>query len=322
MLYIFEKMDYQKLHLFSSGENSKVSSNRPLKQRILDKKFTEHGTKIFDLPSDCFEKIASYLDARANLNMLFSNKKIYSKLFDCAFFWKHLYELEGLDKVSSLRDEEINQEDRVAWSGELLHSNKTSEEATRWQKIYQRGIQMRKNLAEGKCEMWRLFMVYEDEDNIPVRKMTQDTQQEDLEILNKLMPYYDLERSKNVHVNRYWNEEFLVVIHWLYDRFGSFHDIFVWQWQKCPKPVFLYYRDLLPTYPRKLMSESCYIHKNFLVFIPDTDYINQSNKSTSMVRVHDLSDRFKLVGKFDFDEDNGQASISSGTRLWLSATIT
>ena len=77
-------------------------SDRPVKQRILDKKFSEHGTQIFDLPPACFEKIASYLDVRANLNMLFCNKRIYSKLFDCAFFWKHLCKLEGFDKVSCL----------------------------------------------------------------------------------------------------------------------------------------------------------------------------------------------------------------------------
>ena len=59
-------------------------------------------TKLYDLPTGCFEKIASYLDTRANLNVLFSNKKIYSKLVSGAFFWKHLCELEGLDEVSSL----------------------------------------------------------------------------------------------------------------------------------------------------------------------------------------------------------------------------
>ena len=63
--------------------------------------------KLFDLPPDCLEKIASYMDARTNLNLLYSNKKVYSKLTDCTFFWKHLCELEGLDKMDCLKDEEV-----------------------------------------------------------------------------------------------------------------------------------------------------------------------------------------------------------------------
>ena len=84
--------------------------------------------------------------------------------------------MKGLDELSSLRDEDVNKHDRVAWSGELLHSNETSEEATKWQTIYQRGVQMRRNLATGKCEMWRFFLTDEREkDHLSVRKMTRDT---------------------------------------------------------------------------------------------------------------------------------------------------
>ena len=85
-------------------------------------------------------------------------------------------------------------------------------------------------------------------------------------------------------------------------RTKRFHDIFVWKWQKCQKPKFLYCRDLLPTYPSDLLSECCYIHENYFVLMPDAD--KKSEKVTSIVRVHDLSDRFKLVGKFDFEEDS------------------
>ena len=38
--------------------------------------------------------------------------------------------------------------------------------------------------------------------------------------------------------------------------------------------------------------------------MPDTGFNGHNRKWTSMVRVHDLSDGFKLVGKFDFDEDS------------------
>ena len=276
----------------------RISDKSP--DQDVKKKLAENGTKLCDLHLDCLEKIASYMDAGDNLNMLYSNKKIYSKLVGCAFFWKHLCELEGLDKVSSLC-KEVNKDDNkdcVAWSGELLHSNETSEEATRWQKIYQRGVQMRRNLTAGKCEMWRLFMTYEN--CLPVRKMTQDTHSEDQAILHNLSPYLDQERQ--VRVNRYWNEEFLVLMR--YDLKKTYHDIFVWKWHACQKPMFLYFQNLLPTYPSRILPMFCFIHQNFFIFMPDPVISKDQRMSTYMVRVHDLSDGFKLVGKFDFDEDS------------------
>lgn len=266
-----------------------------------ENKLADNGTNLYDLHPDCLEKIASYMDIRAKLNLLYSNKKVYYKLLDCAFFWKHLCELERLDTVSCLSNEEVNKddEDRVTWSGELLHSNETSDAATRWQKVYQRGVQMRRNLAEGKCEMWRLFKI--DEDNSTVRKMTQNTQQKDREILDNLSPYLNNNQDRRVRINRFWNEEFLVLIQ--YGTETRLHDIFVWKWQECQKPVFLYRQNLLPTYPNSFFLTSFFMHKNFLVFMPDTCYSRDQRLFNSMVRVHDLNDEFKLVGKFDFDEE-------------------
>ena len=43
-------------------------------------------TKLVDLPTDCFEKIASYLDTRDNLNMLFSKRKSIQNLLAALSF--------------------------------------------------------------------------------------------------------------------------------------------------------------------------------------------------------------------------------------------
>ena len=269
-----------------------------------ENKLADDETKLYDLHPDCLEKIASFLDIRTKLNLLFSNKKVYYKLQGCAFFWKQLCKLERLDTVSCLSNEEVNKDDgdRLTWSGELLHSNKISDEATKWMKIYQRGIQMRRNLAEGKFEVWRLFKI--DEDNLPVRKMTQDTQQEDLEILHNLSPNNNNNLVKRVRIDRYWNEEFLVLIQFGTETTTRLHDIFVWKWQECQKPVFLYRQNLLPTYPNSFFHTSFFMHKNFFVLMPDTCYSRDQRVFTSMVRVHDLNAEFKLVGKYDFTEDS------------------
>ena len=145
---------------------------------------------------------------------------------------------------------------------------------------------MRRNLTEGRYEMWRLFMT--DQDNLPVKKMTKDTRPEDLEILHNLSPYND--QSRRVTVNNYWNEEFLVVVQHDIEK-NAFHDIFVWKWkwrlQECltQKPVFLYSQNLLPSYPSSLFHTSFFIHENFFVLMPDTCFSYDKNKFTSTTSV-------------------------------------
>ena len=158
---------------------------------------------------------------------------------------------------------------------------------------------MRRNLAAGKCEMWRFFLT-DDKDCLPVRKMTQESQSEDQETLHNLCPYIHQEIKEKV--DRYWTEDFLVLMR--YCLVKNFHDIFVWKWQACQKPVFLYSQNLLSAYPSRIFPMSCFIHENFFIFMPDTDPRKGQRMSTTMVRVHDLSDGFKLVGKVDFDEDS------------------
>ena len=68
--------------------------------------------------------------------------------------------------------------------------------------------------------------------------------------------------------------------------------------------MFLYSYNLLPAYPSSLFPTSFFMHKNYFVLMPDTGFSHDKKKFTSMVRVHDLNDGFKLVGKFDFDEDS------------------
>ena len=40
--------------------------------------------------------------------------------------------------------------DRLAWCGERLHQLETADTATNWQKIFQRGVQMRRNMVQGR----------------------------------------------------------------------------------------------------------------------------------------------------------------------------
>ena len=76
-------------------------------------------------------------------------------------------------RCANKRNEGQNHLDRMTWSGEKFHDINMPENATLWRKIYLRGIQMRRNIVEGRFELWRLFLT--DENHLPVKKMTSTT---------------------------------------------------------------------------------------------------------------------------------------------------
>lgn len=84
----------------------------------------------------------------------------------------------------------------------------------------------------------------------------------------------------------------------------SFNDIFVWKWNECQSPSFLYSFDLSPLYPTGLFPTSFFLWKKYFVLMPENGHLKQSKHLLkSMIRVHDLEDQFSLVGSFDLPED-------------------
>ena len=71
---------------------------------------------------------------------------------------------------NKIRNEKIN---RLSWCGEKFHDVVIPNNATLWRKIYLRGIRMRKNICDGRFELWRLFLT--DETHLPVKNMTSNT---------------------------------------------------------------------------------------------------------------------------------------------------
>ena len=73
-------------------------------------------------------------------------------------------------------DEESEEEGttkRISWSLEVFHDVQVDPDAPKWRRVFQRGIGMRRNICQGKFELWRLFLT--DADSLPVKKMTKDT---------------------------------------------------------------------------------------------------------------------------------------------------
>ena len=62
---------------------------------------------------------------------------------------------------------------RVTWSLEPFHDVDVDEHGPKWRRVFQRGIQMRRNICQGKFELWRLYLT--DSGSLPVKKMTKDT---------------------------------------------------------------------------------------------------------------------------------------------------
>ena len=63
--------------------------------------------------------------------------------------------------------------DRLSWSGDKFHDVDFPSDASLWRKVFLRGLQMRRNICNGRFELWRLFLT--DELHMPVKKMTANT---------------------------------------------------------------------------------------------------------------------------------------------------
>jgi len=298
-------MDYDRCGPPSKTIEKNKIINRISKPKVQQKSLncdpleTEEICSFDLLTSVCLEKIACYLDIKSALNLLITAKKVHDKLVPCVYFWKQMCKNECFDKYNALKtnDEDDNSQ-RLAWSGQKFHDLDMPEEATYWQKVFQRGIQMRRNIVEGRFEMFRLFMT--DADSLPVKKMSWDTSFRELRSFHRKSPFNDTRRR--VRINRYWNEDFLIVIQ--HNVSHTFNDIFVWSWKECQNPTFLYSYDLLQKYPTGLFPTSFYLWKNFMVLMPETGYIPNARTFTSVIRVHDLNKGFEKVGSYDFPEDS------------------
>ena len=108
-------------------------------------------------------------------------------------------------------------------------------QASYWRKVWLRGLQMRRNVAQGRFEMWRLFMT--DKDHLPVKKMTAETSHRELRSAHRNSRYNTKER--HVRISRYWTEEYMIVIQ--YNEESAINDIFVWEWDEVRLLLTLYH---------------------------------------------------------------------------------
>ena len=107
-----------------------------------------------------------------------------------------------------------------------------------------------------------------------------------------------------MRIHRYWNEDFLVAVQ--FSQRQEFNDLYVWKWKECQQPEFLYNYDLYGQYPQGLFPTAFFLWKHYLVLMPDTGYVREDMILTSMIRVHDLKDNMKLVGRYDFPQESSQ----------------
>ena len=157
---------------------------------------------------------------------------------------------------------------------------------------------MRRNICSGKFELWRLYL--SNQNHLPVKKMTKDTSFRELRSFHRHCSKAKDPRRR-VRIHKDWNDDFLVVV-----QFGQrqFNDLYVWKWERCRKPKFLYNHDFFQEYPNGLFPTAFFLWKNYLVLMPDTGYMLEDRLLTSMIRAHDLNDNMKLIGSYDFPQDS------------------
>lgn len=135
-----------------------------------------------------------------------------------------------------------------------------------------------------------------DEDCLPVVRMLADTSKDELRAAHSLSPFAEERRRRNFLP--VWNEAFFLAIQWDHAN-HSYQDVFVWELSG-PAPAFLYSKDILSLYQGGLFPTALFIWKNYLVLMPQSvPCCDQELHVVSMIRVHDLSAGFELVGQYD-----------------------
>jgi len=275
-------------------------------QAVTSSSSSSSSVSLGSLTPDCLEYICLYLDTESALALLQTCRIIHLKLRLSVSYWKHMCKLESFDEFNALKKEDdARDEERRTWCGEQFHSlNIDREKTTYWHRVFLRGTEMRRNIRRGRYELWRLYMT--DKDSLPVKRMQHNTTGRELRAGHRGSKYNDQRRRVRIH--RYWNEDYLVAIQHTCSHHG-FNDIFVWRWAECQDPQFLYSRDLTPLYPTGLFPTAFFLWKQFLVLIPETGYINDERRLSSMIRVHDLSRDFSLAGQYDLPEGGRQRLV-------------
>ena len=135
-----------------------------------------------------------------------------------------------------------------------------------------------------------------DEDCLPVVRMLADTSKDELRAAHSLSPFAEERRRKNVLP--VWNDSFFLAIQW--DHWDhAYHTVFVWELSG-PAPAFLYSQDILSLYQGGVFFTAIFIYQNYLVLMPQSvPCCDQELDVSSMIRVHDLSAGFELVGQYD-----------------------
>ena len=275
----------------------------------------KNALKKYQHPTVELEAITKHLDTKTCLNMLLLCKEINFQLVCSPAFWKHLCSMENFLDYKILKIEETEGEfniamaehsycedasKRLSWSLEVFHDVQVNSNSPKWGRVFQRGIEMRRNICRGKFELWRLFMT--DAKCLPVKKMTKNTLEEELRSYHKHSRKAK-DPKRRVRINRYWNEDFLVAVQ--YSRHVRFNELYIWKWKDGQQPEFMYSFDMYEQYPRGLYPTAFFLWKHYLVLMPDACSAQEDlDPLISMIRIHDLKDHMKLVGSYDFPQES------------------
>lgn len=303
--------------------------NREVRGRIL---FSE-------LSADVLEHVARYLDTKSAVALLRTCKTVHEKLVMNGSFWKHLCRNENFHEYAALKTEDPdceetssdaeeshpepaksrkiesrqrtskyyttqkNRNQRLSWSCDPFHEVIIPKHAKFWRKIFLRGIQMRRNICQGRFELWRLFLT--DNESCPVKKMSKTTTDRELRSSHRRSTFN--QPNRRVKINRYWNEDYLIAIQ--HSPENAFCDVFVWGWKECQNPKFLYSHSFQEDYPTGLYPTAFFLWKKYLVLMPEVDCSRDERMVRSMIRVHDMSSGMKLVGQYDFPIESGRKRV-------------
>ena len=134
-------LEHEKIELSSKKRKTRLSKSQI--HQIKKRKEDVNECKFHLLTSDSLEHIACYLDTKSALALMRTSKTVRDKLMPCVRFWKSLCKNENFHEYTALKTEDKEDEpERLSWSGEKFHEVDLPSDATMWNKIFLRGMQM------------------------------------------------------------------------------------------------------------------------------------------------------------------------------------
>ena len=287
--------------LHKSVGSQTVSEHEEIENPLMD-----HGsgkTTILSLQPEIIHHIFKFCDARTMLSLYRTSKWFYNMLTESNSFWKMICIKEELSNYPCINEKAVLQpifdddkpeappsepepfQNKTGYAGKLMRVNPDGG-IVHWRKVFLRGVQMRRNIAGGNYEGWRIYANSE----MPLARLTPDL---DFNSIKQHMGSFQ-KLSMNDDLKIDWNEQYLVVFHFV-RREGESCTIRVWDIENEPKFLFKVEKGI------ECITDKISVIKNSVVIVPSWPLAADALVMT--MQIDESNNTMTDLAKFRFASD-------------------